>query len=182
MLTWFFFIFKYFLLCTGRVTLMAGNQVDLVLQTYIGMTIREATDAAIKASLSTKPETELADASNSSHGGELSPSSSSSSSSFTTQADNSNLETVSLVLRIVLAALLVVGSTLWSRYMLRKILRDNEEVGDSDMGGSGGGSGGGGAMTGVFPMALDAVDVVDVEEGEREKRGAADRNERSLFS
>ena len=131
-----FFFIKYFLLCTGRVTLMAGNQVDLVLQTYIGITIREATDAAIKASLSTKPETELADASNSSHGGELAPSSSS-SSSFTTQADNSNLETVSLVLRIVLAALLVVGSTLWSRYMLRKILRDNEEVGDSDMGGSG---------------------------------------------
>jgi hypothetical protein len=176
MLTWFFFIFKYFLLCTGRVTLMAGNQVDLVLQTYIGITIREATDAAIKASLSTKPETELADASNSSHGGELSPSSS--SSSFTTQADNSNLETVSLVLRIVLAALLVVGSTLWSRYMLRKILRDNEEVGDSDMGGSGGG----GVMTGVFPMALDAAGVGGVEGGEREKRGAADRNERSLFS
>ena len=160
---------------------MAGNQVDLVLQTYIGITIREATDAAIKASLSTKPETELADASNSSHGGELSPSPSS-SSSFTTQADNSNLETVSLVLRIVLAALLVVGSTLWSRYMLRKILRDNEEVGDSDMGGSGGGSGGGGVMTGVYPMALDSVDVVDVEGGEREKKGGADRNERSLFS
>ena len=150
---------------------MAGNQVDLVLQTYIGITIREATDAAIKASLSTKPETELADASNSSHGGELSPSPSS-SSLFTTQADNSNLETVSLVLRIVLAALLVVGSTLWSRYMLRKILRDNEEVGDSDMGGSGGG----GVMTGVFPMALDAAGEGDVEGGEREKRGAADRN------
>jgi hypothetical protein len=158
---------------------MAGNQVDLVLQTYIGITIREATDAAIKASLSTKPETELADASNSSHGGELSPSS---SSLFTTQADNSNLETVSLVLRIVLAALLVVGSTLWSRYMLRKILRDNEEVGDSDMGGSGGGSGGGGVMTGVYPMGLDVAGGVDVEGGEREKRGAADRNERSLFS
>lgn len=88
-------------------TLMMGNQVDLVLQTYIGITIREATDAAIEASLS---ETELTEAFNSSQVGGMGP-----SSSFNTQVDNSNLETVSLVLRIALATLLVIGSTLWSR-------------------------------------------------------------------
>lgn len=84
-------------------TLMIGHQMDIIVYTFVGLTLRQAVDIGGAGA----------------GGGTniTSPSSSLNSSS--------GVEEISIIIRIVLAIFLLIGTTLWSRYLLKKIIKNS---------------------------------------------------------
>jgi len=96
-------------LCLLVLTLMLGNQMDLVLNHYLGLVLRQTSNAAAPS---------LSDFSNTSAVA-FSPSSA-------RQAAN-NASNIALVIQISAAVLLLFGTSLWSHYVLVKVLQETEE-------------------------------------------------------
>jgi uncharacterized membrane protein YdjX (TVP38/TMEM64 family) len=95
------------------VTLMIGHQMDVIVYTFVGLTIREAVDIA---------------GSGSGSGSGINSTNITSPSSSV-----SNVEEISLYIRIVLAIALLIGTTVWSHYLLKKIIKDNNQIDDEVM-------------------------------------------------
>ena len=91
-------------------TLMVGHQMDIIVYTFVGLTLRQAMDLRGGAG---------GDGGGGGGGGTnmTSPSSSMNGSS--------DVEEISLIIRIVLAIFLLIGTTLWSRYLLKKIIKNS---------------------------------------------------------
>ena len=118
-----------------------GIQVDLVLNTYIGTVVREVSDAATPGDEEAAGSWAVAAAAEgvSSAGGSKNSSRNNNSTaeglagsaSAQLSADATGAEsatTIALVFQVVFAVLLLIGTTLWSRALLRKILREHEHA------------------------------------------------------
>ncbi len=109
-----------------------GIQVDLVLNTYIGTLVREVSDAAAAADEEVMGSAAAAfnggnnSSSNSTRGGAGGASALQSSTDASGDAETAG--TIALVFQVVFAVLLLIGTTLWSRALLRKILREHRHA------------------------------------------------------
>ena len=99
-------------------TLVVGTQMDMILNIFIGTVAREANDAVDTAyNVENAAENENLRQNNS----VVTPSSSLASAGSTNQ-----IEGVVLSVQIVLAFLLLIGTTWWSRYLLKKIVEQDQ--------------------------------------------------------
>jgi uncharacterized membrane protein YdjX (TVP38/TMEM64 family) len=90
-------------------TLMVGHQMDIMVYTFVGLTLRQAMDLR-------------GGAGGDGGGGGGGTNMTSPSSSMNGSSD---VEEISLIIRIVLAIFLLIGTTLWSRYLLKKIIKNS---------------------------------------------------------
>ena len=105
-------------LCLLVLTLMLGNQMDLVVNHYLGLVLRQASNSAVAAA---------AAAAAPSPSGFSNTSAVAFSPSSADQVAANNASNIALVIQISAAVLLLIGTSLWSHYVLVKVLQETDE-------------------------------------------------------